>query len=256
MSGQRPPAPESGQRASDADRDRVIEVLADATAAGRLTLEEYSERSGTALSARTQGELALLTTDIPAPAASVPVPAAEQITAVLGNESRKGAWVVPARLSVRSVLGDCHLELQRAVLRQHVTVIDVTVRLGSVTIFVPEGIEVRLSGRAVLGAKSAELPGEPRPGAPVIEVRCDVLAGAVTVRRPKRAMRLPVGDERPAHGVAVGRKLLDPHVDGLSGRLVGVHERVGDPLHQLALGLGGLRQLLDDHIRHDGFPSG
>jgi hypothetical protein len=191
VSGQRRPAPEEGLRASDADRDQVVEVLADATAAGRLTLEEFSERSGTALGARTRGELAVLTADIPAPAPAAPaeVAVAEQITAVLGNESRKGAWTVPERLSVRSVLGDCHLELQHAVIRQHVTVIDVSVRLGSVTIFVPDGIEVRLSGRAVLGAKSAELRGEPRPGAPVIDVRCDVLAGAVTVRRPKLFMR-------------------------------------------------------------------
>jgi hypothetical protein len=47
---------------------------------------------------------------------------------VLGNESRKGPWVVPARLAVRSVLGDCHLEMQDAVIRQRVTVIDATAR--------------------------------------------------------------------------------------------------------------------------------
>ena len=69
---------------------------------------------------------------------------------MLGNESRKGPWVVPAHLTVRSVLGDCHLEMRDAVIRQRVTTIDATVRLGSVTIFVPDGIEVRMSGRAVL----------------------------------------------------------------------------------------------------------
>jgi hypothetical protein len=79
--------------------------------------------------------------------------------------------------------------MQHAVIRQPVTTIDATVRFGSVTIFVPDGIEVRMSGRAVLGAKSVQLRGEPRPGAPVIEVRCDVFCGAVTVRRPERFMR-------------------------------------------------------------------
>ena len=86
--------------------------------------------------------------------------------------------------TVRSVLGDCHLEMQHAVIRQRVTTIDATVRLGSMTIFVPDGIEVRMSGRAVLGAKSSQLRRAPHPGAPVIEVRCDVLLGSVTVRRP------------------------------------------------------------------------
>ena len=108
---------------------------------------------------------------------------------MLGNESRKGPWVVPPHLTVRSVLGDCHLEMQHAVIGQHVTTIDATVRFGTVTIFVPDGIDVRMAGRAVLGAKSSELRGEPQPGAPVIVVRCDVLCGAVTVRRPDWLMR-------------------------------------------------------------------
>lgn len=178
-------------RAADADRDRAIEVLAGAAAEGRLTQEEYSERSETALSARTMGELAALTADIPSvPARGEVTAAAEQITAVLGNESRKGSWVVAPHLTVRSVLGDCHLEMQHAVIRQRVTTIDATVRLGSMTIFVPDGIEVRMSGRAVLGAKSSQLRRAPHPGAPVIEVRCDVLLGSVTVRRPTFAMGL------------------------------------------------------------------
>lgn len=187
--------PDSELRASDAERDRTIETLASAAADGRLTLAEYSERSGAALAARTLGELAELTVDVPAREAPSALPvsienaAAGEITAILGNESRKGPWVVPQRLTVRSVLGDCHLEMQHAIIRQHITVIDATVRFGSVTIFVPDGIEVRLSGRAVLGAKSSDLRGEPLPGAPFIDIRCDVLCGAVTVRRPKRFMR-------------------------------------------------------------------
>jgi hypothetical protein len=79
--------------------------------------------------------------------------------------------------------------MQQAIIEQHVTTIDATVRFGSVTIFVPDGIDVRMSGRAVLGAKSSELSGKPRPGAPVLIVRCDVLCGSITVRRPDWMMR-------------------------------------------------------------------
>jgi Domain of unknown function (DUF1707)/Cell wall-active antibiotics response 4TMS YvqF len=176
-------------RASDAERDRTLEALASASAEGRLTLEEYSKRSDSALVARTQGELASLTVDLPAAPHNVATTIPEEITAVLGNESRKGPWVVPAHLTVRSVLGDCHLEMQQAIIEQHVTTIDATVRFGSVTIFVPDGIDVRMSGRAVIGAKSSELRGQPKPGAPVIVVRCDVLCGSITVRRPDWIMR-------------------------------------------------------------------
>jgi hypothetical protein len=176
-------------RASDADRDRAVDALAAASAVGRLSLEEYSQRSEAALVAPTLGDLASLTADLPAAphgdAAAIP----EEITAVLGNESRKGPWVVPPHLVVRSVLGDCHLEMQQAVIGQQVTTIDATVRFGTVTIFLPDGIDVRMTGRAVLGAKSSELRGEPQPGAPVLVVRCDVLCGAVTVRSPDWVMR-------------------------------------------------------------------
>jgi hypothetical protein len=192
-------------RASDADRDRTVAALATASAEGRLTLEEYSDRSGAALIARTLGDLATLTTDLPA-TGLVPAPPgdAEEITAVLGNESRKGPWVVPPRMAVRSVLGDCHLEMQQAVIAQQVTTIDATVRFGTVTIFVPDGIDVRMTGRAVLGAKSSELQGEPQPGAPVILVHCDVLFGAVTVRRPDWLMRRRARLESAASGDARG----------------------------------------------------
>jgi len=50
-------------RASDADRDRVLDVLGAAAGDGRLTLLELDERTGAALSARTLSELAALTAD-------------------------------------------------------------------------------------------------------------------------------------------------------------------------------------------------
>lgn len=53
-------------RASDADRDAVLDRLRSAHAEGRLTAEEFSERMDTALSARTMGDLAILTADLPA----------------------------------------------------------------------------------------------------------------------------------------------------------------------------------------------
>jgi len=51
-------------RASDADRDVVHRLLADAFADGRLDRDEYDERSATVLSARTLGELPPLVSDL------------------------------------------------------------------------------------------------------------------------------------------------------------------------------------------------
>jgi hypothetical protein len=53
-------------RASDADRQRVVNALERHVAAGRLTLDEYGDRVGRVLAATTLGELATLTGDLPA----------------------------------------------------------------------------------------------------------------------------------------------------------------------------------------------
>lgn len=52
-------------RASDADRDAVVAELSLHFQAGRLTLDEFDERSTRALHAKTLGELGDLTTDLP-----------------------------------------------------------------------------------------------------------------------------------------------------------------------------------------------
>jgi len=51
-------------RASDADREQVIEVLKDAFVQGRLTKDELSVRAGLALVARTYAELSAVTADV------------------------------------------------------------------------------------------------------------------------------------------------------------------------------------------------
>lgn len=58
--------PAAEMRASDADRDAVLSELSEHFQAGRLTAEEFDERAGQALAARTHGELRNLLRDLPA----------------------------------------------------------------------------------------------------------------------------------------------------------------------------------------------
>jgi FHA domain-containing protein/uncharacterized protein DUF1707 len=55
------------RRASDADRDQVIQVLKDGSAQGRLSQETFMARVEAALQAKDSGELAELLRDLPAP---------------------------------------------------------------------------------------------------------------------------------------------------------------------------------------------
>jgi hypothetical protein len=59
-------------RASDADREHVVEVLTAAFVQGRLSLDELRLRAGQALASRTYAELAATITDIPAPRLPAP----------------------------------------------------------------------------------------------------------------------------------------------------------------------------------------
>jgi hypothetical protein len=53
-------------RASDQERESVVDVLRDAFTDGRLTFDEFEERTASAYAAKTWAELRELTSDLPA----------------------------------------------------------------------------------------------------------------------------------------------------------------------------------------------
>jgi Domain of unknown function (DUF1707)/Domain of unknown function (DUF4190) len=55
----------ASMRCASADRERAVDVLKAGFAEGRLTQDEYNDRMGRAYTARTYGELAALTADLP-----------------------------------------------------------------------------------------------------------------------------------------------------------------------------------------------
>ena len=57
--------PAGDLRVSDADRDRALRELSEAFQAGRITADEFDQRSGQALGARTGKELTVLLADLP-----------------------------------------------------------------------------------------------------------------------------------------------------------------------------------------------
>ncbi|HJY59118.1 MAG TPA: DUF1707 and DUF4190 domain-containing protein [Streptosporangiaceae bacterium] len=63
---------QASMRASSADRERAVDVLKAGFAEGRLAQDEYNDRMGRAYAARTYGELAMLTADLPAGASPLP----------------------------------------------------------------------------------------------------------------------------------------------------------------------------------------
>jgi hypothetical protein len=83
-------------RAANADRERVVMLLQVAFAEGRLARDEFGERIGGALTARTHEDLAALTADIPAKTAAAPRPPAAPAGArrPLSRRTVTGAWTL------------------------------------------------------------------------------------------------------------------------------------------------------------------
>jgi hypothetical protein len=142
-------------RASDADRDRVIELLRAAVADGRLDPVEFDERLDAALAARTIDALAPLTADlIAAPggdgaltlplAGTLAEPATELLTikAKHGLVRRDGRWTLPHRLALRTAWCGVLLDLTSAVRSGPELVIDLRVRGGNVELVLAPGMVV------------------------------------------------------------------------------------------------------------------
>src|SRR5690606_4956185 len=209
-------------RCSDRDRERVAEALREAAGDGRLTLSELEERLEATFRARTYGDLEPITRDLPQgpypvpnvsprgvqapvgqwsqpagqavsprPAAGVPDLRTERITTILGEEKRSGRWEVPPRIEVTCFLGEVKLDFTEAIVRHRDVVVQIGTLMGSVTLIVPEGIDVRMEpGTNILGDRKHKLTGPVTPGGPIYWVRGFVVLGDITVRPPREKRSL------------------------------------------------------------------
>jgi hypothetical protein len=78
-------------RAGNADRERVVAQLNGAFAEGRLDVRELDERVTAAYAAKTLGELAPLTADLPSSQSPVPRPAASPTRRAADREIEHGS---------------------------------------------------------------------------------------------------------------------------------------------------------------------
>jgi len=202
-----PPAvPDKGNlRASDADRERVADVIRQAAGEGRLTMEELDERLDAVYAAKTYAELEPITRDLPqAPggAAPAPVPAGDPqrfggeptshgAFAIMGGFSRKGDWVVPEEFTAFAFMGGGEIDLREARYAARTATIHAVTFMGGIEVTVPEDANVRVTGIGIMGAFDHQSGGTGEPGGPTIIVNGVAFMGAVEVKRrplkkPKR----------------------------------------------------------------------
>ncbi|MFI0900316.1 DUF1707 domain-containing protein [Streptomyces sp. NPDC020983] len=173
-----------GLRASDADRDRVADILREALAEGRLDSSEHSERLDRLYAAKTMGELEPLVADLPAGAAHpAAAPAAAprgyadgggenpNLVGILGGAERKGRWRVGHKITAVAIMGGVDIDLSEATFTSPELVIHCTAVMGGVTIKLPENVTLRGGGViGIMGGSDIKAYESPDPGAPVVRV--------------------------------------------------------------------------------------
>ena len=187
--------PRSELRASDADRDRVADILREALAEGRLTAEEHAERVDGVLQAKTVGELEPFVRDLPAAAGAargyippptrptgIPAAVDDNVVAVFSSATRKGRWRVGRRTHVYSIFGSVEIDLSEALFEYQQVVIKAIAVFGSVEVRVPENVSLRGSGGGILGNFEVDTVDSGEPDAPVVYVDGMAILGNIEAK--------------------------------------------------------------------------
>ncbi|MFE0325692.1 DUF1707 domain-containing protein [Streptomyces sp. NPDC058960] len=222
------PVPPAELRCSDADRDRITDILRDALAEGRLTAEEHAERVEGVLHAKTVGELDRFVRDLPAalpqaldfaragryphrrtapvyaappdrPAAgSIPREPDENVVAVFSSAIRRGRWRPRRRTHAYAIFGSVEIDLSEALFEYQQVVIKAVSVFGDVQIRVPENVSLRSTGGGVLGNFEVSPLDSGDPDAPVIHVDGLAVFGNVEAK-PKRGKTVADILDRVSH---------------------------------------------------------
>jgi hypothetical protein len=174
-------------RASDADRDAAAARLGGALAVGRLTSTEYAERLDAAYAARTLGQLAPLTVDLPdtdLDEGRLAGTGQAEVAARFSKVIRSGRWVAGRHTRLTVFFGALIINLAEAVLPGREVTVEVNAFCGKLVIVVPPGAQVIDEGgalfakRAIYGRDRA-----PETDGPVIRLVGDARFSKVTVHR-------------------------------------------------------------------------
>jgi hypothetical protein len=210
-------------RVSDAERDATVRTLGDHAAVGRLTLDELEDRAGQALTAKTRGELAALTSDLPlqATAADVAIPPTPPtrkpvrwMVAIMGGSHRRGRFRAVGQVNSVSIMGGDEIDLREAEIEGGELTLNMFALMGGATVYVPDSVELEVSGFSLMGGNT-ELGSQrsPRPGAPVIHVRSwNLMGGATIYRLPPQARGLGLKEARRLAKAARRGELPPPDI--------------------------------------------
>lgn len=202
-------------RASDAEREQVVQALSEHATTGRLTLAELEERIGVAYRSVTRDDLARLTADLPGSGGLEPVAAGgpvvrpdhiprrsvtRWIVAFMGGTEKRGRWRAAERVNAVAVMGGHDIDLRHAELDSDETTIVAVTIMGGIDIYVPDTIDVEVGGFSLMGGTGERGSRRPaRAGAPQIKILAYNLMGGIDVwRLPEETKDMPLKQAKKA----------------------------------------------------------
>lgn len=203
-------------RASDQERDDVVDQISEHAGQGRLTLAELEERIAAAHEATTRAQLAKLTEDLPAatPSAGASSPPERRrkvtkwIVAVMGGSTKKGRWRPDRTVNVLALMGGHDVDLREAELDHDEVTINVYSIMGGSGVYVPDTVDSTVSGFAIMGGNDESgSVARPRPGAPRVNVRMiSFMGGSEVWRMPEQVHGLELNEaKKVAKRIAKGK---------------------------------------------------
>ena len=184
------------------ERNNVIERLEHSFAQNLLDIDVYEKRMEIAVNTASKRELLSLIEDLPAPTETNKQSSSfdmillnlgeikdyDVTLALLSGATRKGLWYPPKRMKVVAIMGGVDLDYSQAQIPPGVSNIDIFALMGGVNIFVPEGVNVEVTGIPIMGGIDNRAASSGKLGAPTIKVNAITLMGGldIKVKRPKK----------------------------------------------------------------------
>lgn len=206
-------------RVSDDERAHVLSLLEKATGRGLIDIDEYTERSGKVIAARTRRDLNAVLVDLPglqiggrsvgdAVAATTPrtqpspgysgaVPHPTGALELLGWGSRtfKGYWSVPPLIVIGGTGASTRLDFTQAQLASSTVTVEFRSNYGGAAeLIVPVGTTVRVDGLQMRGGH-VHNKVDPRTGGRGMTLLLTGVkkSGSIVVRHPKGKLRTLLG---------------------------------------------------------------
>src|SRR6201996_4101227 len=178
-------------RVSDAEREQAVVLLREHLLAGRLTLDEFTARVEAALGAQVGTDLARVQEDLPRLAAQAPGSrrrASRFTTGLFGHVVRRGRLRLRGWTAAVSAFADVDFDLREATIDRPQTTMAVLAVCGNIDVYVPEGVNVDVTGLTLVGHRRDWGSDATAPDAPTITVRAAGVFGTIDIWRVPATM--------------------------------------------------------------------